>query len=58
MHFLSVEHNDGEINFINGYPHFALSLCSLIDEVPATAVIIDPIRREEFSASKGSGSDL
>jgi fructose-1,6-bisphosphatase/inositol monophosphatase family enzyme len=26
--------------------------------VPTTAVIIDPIRREEFSASKGSGSDL
>jgi myo-inositol-1(or 4)-monophosphatase len=41
---------DGEVNFINGYPHFALSLCSLIDE--------DPIRREEFTASKGSGSDL
>ena len=49
---------DGEVNFINGYPHFALSLCSLIDEVPTTAVIIDPIRREEFSAAKGSGSDL
>jgi myo-inositol-1(or 4)-monophosphatase len=26
--------------------------------LPTTAVIIDPIRREEFSASKGSGSDL
>src|SRR6056300_1112693 len=49
---------DGEVNFINGYPHFALSLCSLIDEVPTTAVIIDPIRREEFSSSKGSGADL
>jgi myo-inositol-1(or 4)-monophosphatase len=49
---------DGEKNFINGYPHFALSLCSLIDEVPSTAVIIDPLRREEFSASKGSGADL
>lgn len=49
---------DGETNFINGYPHFALSLCSLVDEVPTTAVIIDPLRREEFSASKGSGSDL
>jgi len=49
---------DGEVNFINGYPHFALSLCSLVDEVPTTAVIIDPIRREEFSASKGAGGDL
>jgi myo-inositol-1(or 4)-monophosphatase len=49
---------DGEVNFINGYPHFALSLCSLVDKVPTTAVIIDPIRREEFSASRGSGGDL
>ena len=49
---------DGERNFINGYPHFALSLCSLVDEVPTTAVIIDPIRREEFCASKGSGATL
>ncbi len=49
---------DGEVNFINGFPHFAVSVCSLIDEIPSTAVIIDPIRREEFSASKGSGSNL
>lgn len=49
---------DGETNFINGYPHFALSLCSLVDDVPTTAVIIDPLRREEFSASKGSGADM
>ena len=49
---------DGETNFINGYPHFALALCSLVDEVPTTAVIIDPIRREEFAASKGSGADM
>jgi myo-inositol-1(or 4)-monophosphatase len=39
-------------------PHFSISLCSMIDSVPTTAVIIDPIRREEFSASKGSGADL
>ena len=49
---------DGETNFINGYPHFAVSVCSLIDEVPTTGVRIDPIRREEFSALKGSGADL
>ena len=30
----------------------------MIDSVPTTAVIIDPIRREEFSASKGAGADL
>jgi myo-inositol-1(or 4)-monophosphatase len=30
----------------------------MIDSVPTTAVIIDPVRREEFSASKGAGADL
>ena len=33
-------------------------MCSLVDEVPTAAVIIDPLRREEFSASKGSGADM
>ena len=49
---------DGVENFINGYPHFALSLCSMIDNVVISAVIIDPIRREEFSAYSGGGANL
>ena len=49
---------DGVENFINGYPHFSISLCSMIDREIITAVVIDPIRREEFSASLGSGADL
>ena len=48
----------GEANFMNGYPHFALSLTCLMDEEPVTAVVIDPIRREEFSAQKGAGATL
>ena len=49
---------DGVENFINGYPHFSISLCSMIDREIITAVVIDPIRREEFSASLGGGADL
>ena len=49
---------DGVENFINGYPHFSISLCSMIDREIITAAIIDPIRREEFSASVGGGADL
>tara|TARA_B100001057_G_scaffold501194_1_gene621796 strand:+ start:849 stop:1637 length:789 start_codon:yes stop_codon:yes gene_type:complete len=49
---------DGVSNFINGYPHFSLTLCSKIDDEIVTAVIIDPIRREEFSAYSGGSADL
>ena len=49
---------DGVENFINGYPHFSISLCSMTDNEITTAVVIDPIRREEFSASLGGGADL
>ena len=49
---------DGRKNFIKGYPHFALSLCSMIDDVVTSAVIIDPVRREEFSAYSGGGANL
>jgi len=49
---------DGEANFMNGYPHFALSLTCLMDQEPVTAVVIDPVRREEFSAQKGAGATL
>ena len=49
---------DGVENFINGYPHFAVSLCSMIDNIVTSSVIIDPIRREEFSAYDGGGANL
>ena len=49
---------DGIENFINGYPHFSISLCSVIDNEIISAVVIDPIRREEFSAYKGGGANL
>ena len=49
---------DGTTNFINGFPHYCISLCASVDGVPSHGVIIDPTRREEFSASKGKGAQL
>ena len=37
---------DGIENFINGYPHFSISLCSMIENEVMSAVVIDPIRRD------------
>ena len=49
---------DGKENFLKGYPHFSISLCAKIDDAILSAVVIDPIRREEFSASVGGGANL
>ena len=49
---------DGTTNFINGFPHYCISLCASVDGVPTHGVIIDPTRREEFSASRGKGAQL
>ena len=49
---------DGTENFLKGYPHFSISLCSVVDNLITSAVVIDPIRREEFSAYSGSGASL
>ena len=49
---------DGTTNVINGVPHYCISLCASVDGVPTHGVIIDPTRREEFSASKGKGAQL
>ena len=49
---------DGKENFLNGYPHFSISLCSIVDNIITSAVVIDPIRREEFSTYIGSGASL
>ena len=49
---------DGTTNFIHGYPQYCLSLACKEDDVITHAVIIDPTRREEFTASKGGGAEL
>ena len=49
---------DGTTNFIHGYPQYCISLACVVNGQTHHAVIIDPTRREEFSASKGKGAEL
>lgn len=49
---------DGTGNFVHGIPHFAVSIACLRNARPEYAVILDVIRDEEFSASRGGGALL
>ncbi len=49
---------DGTTNFIRGIPHYAVSIACLFRGRLEHAVIIDPIRQEEFTASRGKGAQL
>jgi myo-inositol-1(or 4)-monophosphatase len=49
---------DGTTNFIRGIPHYAVSLACLHRGKLEHAVIVDPVRREEFTASRGRGAQL
>jgi myo-inositol-1(or 4)-monophosphatase len=47
-----------EGNFIMGFPHFCISMACVQRGKVQHALIIDPIKNEEFTASKGSGAQL
>jgi myo-inositol-1(or 4)-monophosphatase len=49
---------DGTTNFIRGIPHFAVSIACEYRGRLEHAVVLDPIRREEFTASRGRGAQL
>jgi myo-inositol-1(or 4)-monophosphatase len=49
---------DGTTNFIRGIPHFAVSIACEYRGKLEHAVVLDPIRREEFTASRGRGAQL
>ncbi len=49
---------DGTTNFLRGIPHFAVSIACEYRGKIEHAVILDPIRREEFVASRGRGAQL
>ncbi|MCK5531533.1 MAG: inositol monophosphatase [Halopseudomonas aestusnigri] len=49
---------DGTTNFIRGVPHFAVSIACRVKGRIEHAVILDPIRQEEFTASRGRGAAL
>ncbi len=49
---------DGTTNFIHGIPHFAISIACKYKGQLEHAVVLDPIKREEFTASRGKGAML
>ena len=49
---------DGTTNFIRGIPHFSVSIACMLKGRLEHGVVFDPIRNEEFTASRGSGAQL
>jgi len=49
---------DGTTNFLHGMPHFAVSIGCRKKGQLEHAVVLDPMKREEFTASRGRGANL
>jgi myo-inositol-1(or 4)-monophosphatase len=49
---------DGTTNFVRGIPHVAISIACQIKGKLEHAVILEPFKREEFTASRGKGANL
>ena len=49
---------DGTLNYLQGVPHFAVSIGIMKGKHLEHGVIVDPIRNEEFVASRGYGAQL
>lgn len=49
---------DGTTNFLHGIPHFSVSIACKYRGKLEHAVVYDPIKREEFTASRGRGAML
>ncbi len=49
---------DGTLNYLSGIPHFCVSIAAMKGRHIEHAVIIDPVRNEEFVASRGGGAQL
>jgi myo-inositol-1(or 4)-monophosphatase len=47
---------DGTVNYANGIPFFAVSIGLAIDGEPMLGVVMDPVRDELFSATRGGGA--
>ena len=54
----AVDPLDGTHNYLRGIPHFAVSIAQLDRGEPIHAVILDPLRNEIYTASKGDGAFL
>ncbi|MDG1818827.1 MAG: inositol monophosphatase family protein [Porticoccaceae bacterium] len=49
---------DGTTNFIRGIPHVAISIACRIKGRIEHAIILEPFKQEEFTASRGDGARL
>ncbi|MGD9835520.1 MAG: inositol monophosphatase [Piscinibacter sp.] len=49
---------DGSMNFVRGYPAWAVSIALVVDGEPVVGVVHDPCRGETISASSGGGVRL
>jgi myo-inositol-1(or 4)-monophosphatase len=49
---------DGTMNFLNGIPHFAISIAYEENNELISGIIFDPIKNELFVAEKGNGAYL
>jgi myo-inositol-1(or 4)-monophosphatase len=49
---------DGTTNFVRGIPHYAISIACEYRGQIEHALVLDPVRREEFLASRGRGAQL
>ena len=49
---------DGTFNFLNGLPHFAISIAYEHKSEIVSGIIFDPIKNEMFFAEKGNGAYL
>ena len=47
---------DGTMNFLHGFPHFAVSVAVRRRGVLDQGVVFDPVRQELFAASRGAGA--
>ena len=57
-HVWIIDPLDGTTNFLHGIPHFAVSIGLKYRNRLEAAVIIDPVRNEEFTASRGGGAHV
>lgn len=49
---------DGTLNYLQGIPHFAISIAVRRSGRIEHGVIVDPVRNEEWVASRGAGAQL
>lgn len=57
-HVWHIDPLDGTTNYLRGIPHFCISICCVRLGQPEVAIVYDPVRDEEFTATRGSGATL